>query len=321
MKPFLLFMILSLLTLTSCEHRPLCFDHSYVADVRVEFQWNDSEEPCPVMVVWFFPIRDCEDDMRIPERYELSGSTGGYVRLPAGPYECLAYNGDTERNRDYGETFGSLYITTGPDVILSYEERQDENTIPVAPGTENHDVRLSADRLWRDRVAQFTVLDSRPHASPLHQVVTFAPEEVTTNIYVIVKNVKKLTPGTGMRAVITSVSERFLPGPSLPDGNPVTVPFNMTADATSDPPTSLTGKLIVFGHCHDTRQTHYVSLYHTKTKQAYHFDVTGQMESAPDPRNIYIIIDGKDIDPDGSGGLGVYVGDWGDGGDIGIGAQ
>ncbi len=321
MKKFLLFLILSLLTLTSCEHRPLCFDHSYVADVRVEFQWNDSEEPCPVMVVWFFPIRDCEDDMRIPERYELSGSTGGYVKLPAGPYECLAYNGDTERNRDYGETFSSLYITTGSDVILNYEERQDEKEIPVAPGTEDHDVRLSADRLWRDRVEQFTVLDSRPHAAPLHQVVTFAPEEVTTNIYVLVKNVKKLTPGTGMRAVITSVSEHYLPGPSLPDGNPVSVPFNMTADTATDPPTSLTGRLIVFGHCHDTDRTHYVSLYHTKTKRAYHFDVTDQMESAPDPRNIYIIIDGTDIDPDGSGGLGVNVGDWGDGGDIGIGAQ
>lgn len=321
MKKLLLLTIVALLSLTSCEHRPLCFDHSYVADVRVEFQWKDSEEPCPTMVVWFFPIRDCEDDMRIPERYELSGSTGGYVKLSAGPYECLAYNGDTERNRDYGETFNSLYITTGSDVILSYEERQDEEAIPVAPGTENHEVRLSADRLWRDRVAQFTILDSRPHSAPIHQVVTFAPEEVTTNIYVLVKNVKKLAPGVGMRAVITSVSEQYLPGPSAPDGNPVTVPFNMSADAATNPPTALRGKLIVFGHCHDTGRQHYVTLYHTKTKQAYHFDVTDQMESAPDPRNIYIVIDGKEIDPEGSGGLGVNVNDWGDGGDLDIGAQ
>ncbi len=41
-----------------CEHKDLCYDHSHMTDLRVDFDWSAAPDAEPgTMVVHFFPSR------------------------------------------------------------------------------------------------------------------------------------------------------------------------------------------------------------------------------------------------------------------------
>ena len=63
-------MLSGLLCLTGCDQRELCYDHSHVSPVVINFDWSMAPEATPnTMVVWFFSSTTKER-----YRFELTGN-------------------------------------------------------------------------------------------------------------------------------------------------------------------------------------------------------------------------------------------------------
>ena len=75
-----------------CEHKDLCYDHSHMTDLRVDFDWSAAPDAEPgTMVVHFF-----RPDGSLYKRVEFTSATGGIARLEAGKYMMLFHNGEME---------------------------------------------------------------------------------------------------------------------------------------------------------------------------------------------------------------------------------
>ena len=72
----------------------------------------------------------------------------------------------------------------------------------------------------------------------------------------------------------------------------VTIPFDAAVSADK---TLVTGSLLAFGHCAATQNAHQLTIYAVladESKWYYTYDVTDQIHSAPDQRNVHIVLDG-----------------------------
>lgn len=86
--------MLCLCLMESCNQKELLYPASMMIDVSVVFDWTDAPDANPDgMTVIFFPTGGEEGRIW---RYELAGSAGGSVSLPAGNYRMLAFNNDTK---------------------------------------------------------------------------------------------------------------------------------------------------------------------------------------------------------------------------------
>ena len=59
--------------------------------------------------------------------------------------------------------------------------------------------------------------------------------------------------------------------------------------------TSITGQLLAFGHCPSVRNRHRLTVYAVLADQSrwyYTYDVTDQIHSAPNQRDVHIVFDG-----------------------------
>lgn len=154
MKPvFFLMLLMALMLLSSCQAdlRELCYDHSHMANVSLNFQWPDNEEAAAVkgMTALFYPA---DQPAAEPIRYDFSGRDGGSASLSAGNYRVIAYNNDTESILYRG--------TSSPNTLEAYTRRStiEEGTqlapftrghaMPRAAGTENEPIILDPDLLW-----------------------------------------------------------------------------------------------------------------------------------------------------------------------------
>lgn len=86
-------------------------------------------------------------------RYEFAGHKGGKIRVPAGHYDALCLNSDTEgiyyRNTEKRTTFEVTTRTTALLSRLSSLGVPSQNA-PRAEGTKNERVALEPDRVWSD---------------------------------------------------------------------------------------------------------------------------------------------------------------------------
>lgn len=91
----------------------------------------------------------------------------------------------------------------------------------------------------------------------------------------------------------------------------VTVPFEAHPDGIS----TVTGRFCTYGHCrsHDPHTTFTLYVWmRDGAKYYYTWDVTDQVDNAPDPHNVHIIIDGLDFPQpiENGSGFEVNVDDW-----------
>ena len=81
-----------ILSTTSCEHKNLCYDHAHTGIVNVVFDWRNAPNAAPKsMSCYLFPTDGGE-----VLRYEFTDRNGGAIRVPAGRYDALCLNSDTE---------------------------------------------------------------------------------------------------------------------------------------------------------------------------------------------------------------------------------
>lgn len=295
--------ILVLFCLSGCSQRDLCYDHSHVSPVTLEFDWSLAPDAAPnTMVVWFFSVSTGES-----YRFELSdGGTDtrsnfdSRIKVRPGTYRVLCHNGTTDNNSEDGSTFEEYRILTYGDAVLSPMNRS-ENA-PLPDGADSQPVRAAASTVYAHSLDETVTIEP---ASDTEKHIRFTPVEVTCVYDITITGVKNLTADTEASAVITGLAEAWNPAYSRPTGAEVTIPFKLNHCGSE----CLRGSLVTFGDNapHDMR--HCLRVY-TSLKYYYDFDVTEAIHKAGNSKHIEINLNGLNLPDAGEGGMSPGVDGW-----------
>jgi len=286
--------------------------------LRLAFDWRDAPEASPKgMVVWFYPIDDTEGESI---RFDFSGMEGGELKVPAGKYNVISYNNDTELSRIGGSgAFLSHHAYTREGSILEPSSgilsSRTDNQPPRPAGTEGERVVVSPDEIWGCNALEVEVTEQgvsylcfpleekddwygKPPIVTEH-VITLYPHDLICHYSYEVRNVKNLESVTNMSAVLTGMSpELYFHDESL-SSECISIP--LTAYKADD--TTIRGEFLTFGHNTGNEAPHrfglYIWLRGGKTafygKDEESFDVTDQVHAASNPRRVHFIIDGLEL--------------------------
>ena len=291
---------------TSCEHKELCYDHSDAVDVEVVFDWCNAPDASPEsMSLYLFPAGG------EALRYEFTDCRGGTIRVPVGSYEALCLNSDTEnvtyRNAECRETFE---VTTRTADLLSGLSVLGvlSDGVPRVDGTESERVILPPDMLWSDYAES---VELKPTAGT--PTVTLSPEMSICRYTVEIRNAANLKYVSGISGSLSSMAESLYPGVGCDATckTGATIPFDAAVSADKS---TVTGELFAFG-CPSARKTHTLTVYAVlsdESKWYYTYDVTDQIHSAPDRRDVHIVLDGLPLPKPivNGGGFQPDVDDW-----------
>ena len=310
-KRHIVMSLLYLLCLAGCSQRELCYDHSHVSPVAVEFDWSLAPDADPeTMVVWFFSASSDES-----YRFELTA--GGiasrsqfdsHIKVRPGTYHVLCHNGTTENNSEEGQSFDDYRIVTYVDAVLSPMNRG--NNAPLPDDADSQPVRAQASVVYAHTLDGLVTVEPSADTETL---IRFTPVEATSVYDVVITGVENLTADTEASAVITGLAEAWSPAYSRPAGTEVTIPFGLY-HCGSD---CLRGSLVTFGDNspHDVR--HNLRVY-TSYKYYYDFDVTDAIHEAGDSKHIEINLHGIKLPASGEGGMSPGIDGWEDVEDIEI---
>lgn len=295
-------LLLYLFCLMSCSQRELCYDHSHVSPVVLEFDWSQAPDATPnTMVVWFFSASS-------KERYRFELTDGGTttrsqfdsrIKIRPGTYHVLCHNGTTDKNSEEGGTFDDYRIVTYSDAVLSPMNRG-ENA-PLPDGADSQPVRASASTVYAHTLGELVTIEP---AADKEQHIRFTPVEMTSVYDIVITGVKNLTADTEASAVITGLAEAWSPAYSRPAGAEVVIPFGLSHCGSE----CLRGSLVTFGDNapHDVR--HYLRVY-TSYKYYYDFDVTEVIHQAGSSKHIEINLHGLKL-PFSGEGMTPGISDW-----------
>lgn len=301
-------LLLLVLCLTGCRQRELCYDHSHVSPVAVEFDWSLAQDAEPeTMVVWFFSAASKES-----YRFELTGSGtavrsrfDAIIKLRPGTYHVLCHNGTTENNSEEGRSFEDYRIVTYKDAVLSPMNRG-ENA-PLPDGTDNQPIRAQASTVYAHTLDGLVTVEP---SSETETLIRFTPVEATSVYDVVITGVENLSADIEASAVITGLAEAWSPAYSRPTGAEVTIPFRLDNCGTD----CLRGSLVTFGDNAPHGIRHNLRVY-TSSKYFYDFDVTDAIHDAGDSRHIEINLHGIKL-PVTDGGMSPGIDGWEDVEDI-----
>ena len=266
----------------SCTHKDLCYDHTHTSELRVVFDWNAAPDAAPqTMSLYLFP-KTGGDVLR----YEFTDRQGGTITVPAGLYDAICLNSDTEQIlfRNMNSWDGFEAYTRETNLLSTLGVRSDEP--PRAEGTEEERIAIAPDRLWSDSAEGIEVLLEVPN-----QVITLYPSCAVRNYTIEIRNADNLKYVTGLSASLSGMSGGLLLGNRglLPE--PVTIPFGATAQDQMD----VTGGLLAFGPAATPDGIHKLVIYavlENGEKWYYTYDVTNQVRTAPDPYNVHVLLEG-----------------------------
>ncbi|WP_417014196.1 DUF5119 domain-containing protein [Alistipes sp.] len=279
-----------------CRHKELCYDHSYLVEIEVNFDWSKCPDATPrTMVLQLFA-----PDGRHYNRYEFGSPQGGVIRVHAGTYKMLFHNGDMDNVVERGSTYDAYEVTTIDRALLAPIGRGTE--APRPSGAQGQPVRYAPEMIWAGRCGLTEVRSGQQRQS-----VTLVPEEATVVYTVEILNVENLGATAGIGGAFTGLAESYSPARGAGAGSSVTVPLDLKRVDER----TLTTRFVAFGHCPVGPEQHTFSVY-TTSKWFYHFDVTEQLHGASDPRNVRVVIDGLKLPDEPSGGMDTSVSDWND---------
>lgn len=312
--------ILTAMALTSCNHKDLCYDRHHMQTLHLAFDWRDAADASPEgMCVYFHPL----DGQTAPERrFDFRGTTGGDIELAIGKYHVICYNNDTEAvqlrgtsafdtheayTRD-GNIFEPIY---GSGAQYSDNVNTDERVV-ICPdmlwGCHQLNVEVTADGIIYEGE---TSPSPQSRATILSDTITLFPHELVCHYSYEIRNVKNLKNATQMCGTLSSMAPSLFLGTEETDDEPVTLPFAAKANDNN----TITGQFLTFGYNAKNSAQHKFVLYvwfKDGSKYYYTFDVTAQVDNAPDPRHVHLIMDGLDFpQPIGDGtGLQPSVDGW-----------
>lgn len=304
--------LIALLVVTAaCEHKPLCWHHPHTGMLKVEFAWWDApegEDLVKSMALYVYPQDGSER-----KRIDFVGTSGGVIELLTGNYDFLCLNSDTETLLYEGtgshETFtvytreahplSGMEVRSGDfDLSESYEN------IKRAEGTENERVSREAEDAYGHAVEDVYV-----HGDPgVMQVVTLYPKNLTIHVHVVAEDVGCLETVQKISGTISGLAGRVYAKDASRIGEHNIVPFSLLATDEH----TVEGHFITFGHCPDNNSKFHKLAVYVVTEEDDHrffeFDVSDQIERAPNQRYITVVVKGLDIC--GMKDMGVVVDPW-----------
>lgn len=315
---------------TSCNHKPLCYEHPHTTPVRVEFNWREAPDAKPEgMCVYFYSV----DEPAKSLRFDFPQSAARTIDLPEGRYRLICYNNDTEQVlfANTGDYTGHRAYTRFAN-ILEPIYGNGMATPPRDASTEDEDVVLAPDRLVGCTATDLVVTqdalgyvhgptdpwadDDGVYVDSKDKIIELFPHDMLCYYTYEIKNVKNLKYAMTMSCAITGMAGAMdLPTEQLPT-DPVTLPLAAESDAQSH----ITGEFYTFGHHPESDVRHRMAVYVVMkdgSKFSYttgnSLDVTDQVHAAPDRHRVHIVIDGLELPKpiENGGGFNPSVDDWG----------
>lgn len=318
MKPYrykfasVLLVILFLLA-EGCTHKDLNEDaHTTIAEnVEVIFDWSKTpDKEAKTMVLYLYSKEHDVMD------YRFNNPDGGFIRTYGGSHTVVCHSNDDPyrhhlRNHHSHE---EIEIFTDETAILVGQGISTRG-IPRAKGTEDEPLRNTPSMIYgsQDRDVSLKV-------SALPQQIKIYPEELVCHYtveFIEVKNLKNAN--VEVDATISSMAGGYYPGRMKATSEAVSHTFTLTPDVENK---SLHAEFLTFGAPDGEKMPHKLCLYivmKNRTGTFYTFDVTEQVNNAPDPRNVKIRISGIELPdipddpftpPQGEGGLSVDIESW-----------
>lgn len=298
-----------LLLVTACEHKELCYHHPHTTQLQVEFDWSyapDAERNNEVegMCLWFYPVDEAGTQTGEPMRYDLAGMKGGTVEIPVGRYQVLYYNNDYEvvQFRGVGD-FWQQECYTREGSLFEPVFGNASYSAPRAKGTEEERVVITPEMMWGDHamnvdirekgLSYWFVRDGETERTTIERDelrLTLMPHEQICRYTYEIRNVKNVGYVTQMSASLSGMSGSVFCASEQVEDEAVTLPF----EASFDEQTHIVGDFHTFGHHPENDERHKLALYvwlNDGSKWLYTFDVTGQVDEAPDKRRVHIVID------------------------------
>ena len=282
MKPYLLIGIL-LLALTGCRHKTLWMGGTEFATIEVAFDWDGALTRGAgelSMSLYLYP-----EDGNTPLYYELSGHSGGQIRVPFGRYSAVAWNHENDailmRGRGSAETLeaytreqpllSSLGLTTrAPRPEALDDERSVLEPGPFWTGTAmNLEVSMEAPLKW-----------------------TIPIEDSYALFSVEVWNVENIEFVSEVSFALSSVCATYFPFTHTLGEEDVTIPFGGRLVGGE----YMEGHCTLFGHCPRQEHPHWLTIYAILadgSKYYAHVDVTEQVHGEEqEERAIEVYVDG-----------------------------
>ena len=278
--------------------------------VEVVFDWSRVTDPqASSMVLYLYS--DQHDLMN----YWFKNRDGGIITSYAGKHTAVCHSNDDPylhhlRNQ---HSHNDIEIYTD-DTSMLVGQGISTRGLPRAEGTEEEPIRATPTMIYGTQDSEITF-----RVSSLKQTVTFFPEELVCHYsveFVDVENLKNAD--LHIDATISSLAGGYYPGRMSATSEPVSHTFTLTAD---DRLSSLRSDFLTFGLPVGDERPLTICLYialKNRTGNFYTFDVSDQVNKAPDPRNVSIKIYGlklpelpdEPVTPPEQGGMSVEIDSW-----------
>lgn len=279
------------------------------SNVEVVFDWSKAPgTQASSMILYLYSDR--HDVMN----FWFTNRTGGLIKSYGGKHTAVCHSNDDPyvhhlRNQD--THYGIEIFTDDSSVLLG--QGISTRGLPRAEGTEEEPLRNTPSMIYgaQDREVNLRV-------SNLAQTITFYPEELVCHYsveFVDVENLKNAD--LRIDATISSLAGGYYPGQQSATSESVSHTFTLIAD---DELQSLRSEFLTFGLPAGAVRPHKICLYvalKNRTGNYYTFDVSDQVNNAPDPRNVDIRIYGlklpdipDDPPPPEDGGVSVEIDSW-----------
>ncbi|WP_281644671.1 DUF5119 domain-containing protein [Bacteroides zoogleoformans] len=297
-------------TLSSCDHKTFCDPEPAVSRVHVVFDWRNAPgATAKTMSLYLYPENENEGEVL---RYDFDNAAGGVVAIPHGTYKALFMNNDTEtvllRGTDRYET---LEAYTRPAYLLEPLGLQSN---PKDANPSGEAVALPPDRFWAGSKTDMKILPAKAAAGvPYDQEVTFHPVQETSRYTVEIRNARNLKYASALSFSLSGLSGCLTVAGGKRSPLRTMIPFEGRSDEVAS---VITGECFAFGLSTSANKMRTLALYVILTngnKQYYTFDVATQVNNAPDPKNVHIVIDGLDLPKpivEEGGGFKPSVDDW-----------
>lgn len=300
-----------LLMAGACVHKDIS-DADLAEKVQVIFDWTKAPDATASQMVLYM-----YSDERDVARHWFSNSEGGFIKSYPGAHTAVCHNNDDSYNllvRNHEPHDGIEFYTENTIVLAG--QGISTRSIPRAPGTENEPLRSTPPMCYGANEREILLVPSAEI-----QTITLYPEELVSHYTVEFIDVKNLNSADlRIDGSISSLAGGYYPGRMQSTDEAVTYTFTVSAAFEQN---SLISEFITFGVPSDGNRQHMVSVYivtKNRSGNLYTFDVTDQVNNAPDPKHVHIKIYGLELpeiiipdppdDPDNKTGMSVDIDNW-----------
>lgn len=301
------------LATSSCRHKDIDLVVNNRCEIYVTYDWRNAPDAHPSsMLAYFYPTTRSEAML-----YTFADPAGGQISIPYGHYAGISINGDNAE-------WASILNTDDPDVFVVKTNDAESleaygiisRSVPRAPGTEKERMAKTPGMIWSDRRDNIALdYDSETDGNQTH-VITFYPEEAICHYTVDVINIEHIEylHGSEVDATLSGMAEGYFTGKGSSTDDAVTMPFTLKSESSGQ---TLHSQFLTFGECSTTSRRHILTVYvylTDGTKWYHNYDVTDQIATAPDPRNVHIVVQGLDLPKPIASGSGFHpdVNEWND---------